>query len=164
MNFFGGGASLVAQLVKNLPARQPLGWEDPLEKGMKTHSNILYHLLFFIHTNIHFVQYIHFYSSATWFKLLQVYVSYLEKQSFFPSSSHLMNYFFQKFLDDSYFFPRCFLDFPKVMLCFLNTIGICTALTLNAQFDFQRLDILIGLSFVIQESCLSLWLQRFEIS
>ena len=36
------GASLVAQLVKNLPAMQEtLGWEDPLEKGMATHSNIL---------------------------------------------------------------------------------------------------------------------------
>ena len=37
------GASLVAQLVKNLPAMWetwvwPLGWEDPLEKGMATHS------------------------------------------------------------------------------------------------------------------------------
>ena len=36
-------ASLVAQLVKNLPAMwetwvQSLGWEDPLEKGMATHS------------------------------------------------------------------------------------------------------------------------------
>ena len=40
------GASLMAQLVKNLPAMQEtwlpsLGWEDPLEKGMATHSNIL---------------------------------------------------------------------------------------------------------------------------
>ena len=39
-------SSLVAQLVKNLPAMQEtwvrsLGWEDPLEKGMATHSNIL---------------------------------------------------------------------------------------------------------------------------
>ena len=39
-------ASLVAQLVKNLPAVwetwvQSLGWEDPLEKGKATHSNIL---------------------------------------------------------------------------------------------------------------------------
>ena len=39
-------ASLVAQLVKNLPAMQEtwvwsLGWEDPLEKGKATHSNIL---------------------------------------------------------------------------------------------------------------------------
>ena len=39
-------ASLVAQLVKNPPAVweiwvQSLGWEDPLEKGMATHSNIL---------------------------------------------------------------------------------------------------------------------------
>ena len=40
------GASLVAQLVKNLPATQEtwvqsLGWEDPLEKGMATDSSIL---------------------------------------------------------------------------------------------------------------------------
>ena len=39
-------ASLVAQLVKNLPAMQEtrvrsLGWEDSLEKEMATHSNIL---------------------------------------------------------------------------------------------------------------------------
>ena len=39
-------ASLVAQLVKNLPAIQEtwvgsLGWEDPLEKGKTTHSSIL---------------------------------------------------------------------------------------------------------------------------
>ena len=39
-------ASLVAQLVKNPPALhetwvQSLGWEDPLEKGMATHSSIL---------------------------------------------------------------------------------------------------------------------------
>ena len=39
-------ASLVAQLVKNLPAMQEtqvqfLGQEDPLEKGKVTHSNIL---------------------------------------------------------------------------------------------------------------------------
>ena len=38
--------SLVAQLVKNPPARQEtsvqsLGWEDPLEKGKATHSSIL---------------------------------------------------------------------------------------------------------------------------
>ena len=38
--------SLVAQLVKNLPAMQEiwvqsLGWEDPLEKGMATYSSIL---------------------------------------------------------------------------------------------------------------------------
>ena len=37
---------LVAQLVKNPPAMQeawvqPLGWEDPLEKGMATHSSVL---------------------------------------------------------------------------------------------------------------------------
>ena len=40
------GASLVARMVKNLPAMwetqvQSLGWEDPLEKGMVTHSSIL---------------------------------------------------------------------------------------------------------------------------
>ena len=39
-------ASLVAQLVKNLPAMretwvQSLGWEDPLEKGKATHSSTL---------------------------------------------------------------------------------------------------------------------------
>ena len=39
-------ASLVSQMVKNLPAMQEtwiwsLGWEDPLEKGMDTHSSIL---------------------------------------------------------------------------------------------------------------------------
>ena len=38
--------SLVAQLVKNLPAIreiwvQSLGWEDPLEKWKATHSSIL---------------------------------------------------------------------------------------------------------------------------
>ena len=35
--------SLVAQMVKNLPAMrvQSLAWEDPLEKGMATHSSIL---------------------------------------------------------------------------------------------------------------------------
>ena len=36
----------MVQSVKNLPAVQEsqvqsLGWEDPLEKGMATHSNIL---------------------------------------------------------------------------------------------------------------------------
>ena len=39
-------ASLVAQLVKNLPAMREtwvrsLGWEDPLEKGKATHSSML---------------------------------------------------------------------------------------------------------------------------
>ena len=39
-------ASLVAQTVKKLTAMlktqvQSLGWEDPLEKGMATHSRIL---------------------------------------------------------------------------------------------------------------------------
>ena len=40
------GASLVAQRLKHLPAMretwvQFLGWEDPLEKEMATHSSIL---------------------------------------------------------------------------------------------------------------------------
>ena len=39
-------ASLVSQLVKNLPVMQEtwvqsLGWEDPLGKGKATHSSIL---------------------------------------------------------------------------------------------------------------------------
>ena len=39
-------ASLIAQLVKNLPTMQEtmvrfLGQEDPLEKGLATHSSIL---------------------------------------------------------------------------------------------------------------------------
>ena len=33
--------ALVAQTIKNLPATQSLGWEDPLEKEMATHSSIL---------------------------------------------------------------------------------------------------------------------------
>ena len=38
-------ASLVAQMVKNLPAMQDtwicsLGWENPLEEGMATHSSM----------------------------------------------------------------------------------------------------------------------------
>ena len=50
MKFLGqlipGWASLVAQMVKNLPAMQeakvsPLGREDSLEKQMATHSSIL---------------------------------------------------------------------------------------------------------------------------
>ena len=50
-NYFGvttvvRGASPVAQVVKSLPAMQEtpvrsLSWEDPLQKGMVTHSNIL---------------------------------------------------------------------------------------------------------------------------
>ena len=40
------GASLMARMVKNLPAMretlvQSLGWENPLEKGMATPSSIL---------------------------------------------------------------------------------------------------------------------------
>ena len=39
-------ASLVAQVVKNLPARQEtwvqsLGWEDPRKEGLATHASIL---------------------------------------------------------------------------------------------------------------------------
>ena len=39
-------ASLMTQLVKNLPAMsetwvRSLGWEDPLEEGIATHSSIL---------------------------------------------------------------------------------------------------------------------------
>ena len=38
--------SLVAQMVKHLPTMREtqirsLGWEDPLEKGMATHSSLL---------------------------------------------------------------------------------------------------------------------------
>ena len=44
--FVGRRATSVAQMVKNLPAMQEtqawsLGWGDPLEKGIATHSNIL---------------------------------------------------------------------------------------------------------------------------
>ena len=40
------GLPFIAQSVKNLPAMQEsqvqfLGWEDPLEKGMATHSSIV---------------------------------------------------------------------------------------------------------------------------
>ena len=45
-NFIWSMVSLVAQLVKKPPTMQEtwvqsLGWEDPLEKGMATHSSIL---------------------------------------------------------------------------------------------------------------------------
>ena len=45
-SFAGEKASLVAQMVKNLPAIQEtwvksLGWEDPVEKEMATHFTIL---------------------------------------------------------------------------------------------------------------------------
>ena len=44
--YVASGASLVAQMVKNLLTMQEtwvgsLGWEDPLEKGKATHSCIL---------------------------------------------------------------------------------------------------------------------------
>jgi len=43
---WGGGASFVAQLVKNPPAMREtwvpsLGWKDPMEKEKATHSSIL---------------------------------------------------------------------------------------------------------------------------
>ena len=43
---YGKWASLVAQRLKHLPAMREtwvrsLGWEDPLEKEMATHSSIL---------------------------------------------------------------------------------------------------------------------------
>ena len=46
MNMYQPWVSLVAQMVKNLPAVQEiwvrsLGWEDPLEKEMATHFSIL---------------------------------------------------------------------------------------------------------------------------
>ena len=46
MNCSDYWASLIAQLVKNLPAMQEtwvqsLGWDDPLEKRMATHSSML---------------------------------------------------------------------------------------------------------------------------
>ena len=45
-NFLTAWASLVAQLVENLPAMletwvQSLGWEDPPEKGKANHSSVL---------------------------------------------------------------------------------------------------------------------------
>ena len=41
-----GNSSLVAQMVKCLPTMwetqvRSLGWEDPLDKGMATHSSVL---------------------------------------------------------------------------------------------------------------------------
>ena len=44
--FISPGASLVAQLVKHLPAMREtwvksLGWKDPLENRTATHSSIL---------------------------------------------------------------------------------------------------------------------------
>ena len=46
MKFFQYQASLVAQMVKNVPAVketqvQSMGWEDPMEKEMAPHSSIL---------------------------------------------------------------------------------------------------------------------------
>ena len=44
--FYRALASLVAQIVENLPAMQEthvwsLSWDDPLEKGIATHSSII---------------------------------------------------------------------------------------------------------------------------
>ena len=56
-------ASLMAQLVKNLPAMWEtwvwsLGWEDPLEKGKATHSNILaWRILWTIYMGLQRVRY-----------------------------------------------------------------------------------------------------------
>ena len=46
LSLWGIGVSLVAQTVKHLPAMletrvQSMGWEDPLEKEMATHSSTL---------------------------------------------------------------------------------------------------------------------------
>ena len=46
LTLWGDWASLVAQMVKNLPAMQETwvqsqGWEDPLGKGIATHSSNL---------------------------------------------------------------------------------------------------------------------------
>ena len=46
MDIYWAPTSLVAQMVKNLPAMQETGvrfldWEDPLEEGMSTHFSIL---------------------------------------------------------------------------------------------------------------------------
>ena len=46
MKLFVGDFSVMVQMVKNLPAVQEtwvqsLGQEDPLEKGMATHSSVL---------------------------------------------------------------------------------------------------------------------------
>ena len=46
IRFWGDRASMVAQIVKNLPIMQEtwvqsLGWEDPLKKEMTTHSSTL---------------------------------------------------------------------------------------------------------------------------
>ena len=52
----GKWASMVAQTVKNLPAMQEtqvwsLDWEDPPEKGMGTHSRILFFFLIYLFFN-----------------------------------------------------------------------------------------------------------------
>ena len=52
-------ASLVAQMVKNLPAMQKtwfqsLGWEDPQEEGMPTHSSILFFFFLFLYFTLQY--------------------------------------------------------------------------------------------------------------
>ena len=51
-------ASLVAQLVKNLPAMQEtlvqfLGWEDPLQTEMATHPSILAWIILRTEATVH---------------------------------------------------------------------------------------------------------------
>ena len=46
LNLWPSWASLVAQMLKELPAMwktwvQSLDWEDPLEKGLAAHSSVL---------------------------------------------------------------------------------------------------------------------------
>ena len=52
-------ASLVAQMVNNLPAVrntwvQSLGWEDPQEEGMPTHSSILFFFFLFLYFTLQY--------------------------------------------------------------------------------------------------------------
>ena len=92
-------ASLVAQLVNNLPTRQEtwvrsLGWDDPLEKGMATHFSILAKSWTWL-SNIHFhfhmcIFFCSFFPSIFFlffrFKLLKKNV-YLQVSVFFMCSS-----------------------------------------------------------------------------
>ena len=64
---------LVVQMVKNLPAMQEtrvrsLGWEDPLEEGMATHSSILFFFkLIYFNWRLITLQYCSgFYYTLTW--------------------------------------------------------------------------------------------------
>ena len=66
------GASLGAQMVKNLPAMwetwvRSLGWEDPLEEGMATHCSILaWRILMDSHEDSHGLQSMGVTKSGTW--------------------------------------------------------------------------------------------------